>query len=67
MVLISYVLTKMEKDKLVKLIKKHDCPPHRWIYKDNMNGGVYMICDICKVMPGEGRSYDPRGSGGYKD
>lgn len=43
------------------VIKKRECPPHKWVYKEQPRAEdedpkasiqEYMICDRCKCLPG---------------
>ena len=26
--------------------------PHKWVYKDNLDGNHYLACSVCKMLPG---------------
>lgn len=28
------------------------CPPHKWSWKDQLGGGQFISCDVCKMIPG---------------
>lgn len=33
------------------------CDIHKWVYKDDQNGGDYMVCDKCGILPGRDDTY----------
>jgi hypothetical protein len=43
-----------------RLQKRNRCEVHHtWIYKDNNNGGDYMVCKDCGALPGTDELYEP--------
>jgi hypothetical protein len=32
--------------------KSTDCPPHKWIIKNEGTPEEYLVCERCKILPG---------------
>lgn len=36
-----------------RLFVRTACKLHPWVYRDDANGGQYMVCDACGKLPGD--------------
>lgn len=53
LVLLVFIVWPRLNNDTIKFNTRNRCSgPHSWIYKDDNNGGEFMICKDCDKLPG---------------